>query len=70
MAKDKKKVAGASPKGGKGKGDGKGDGKGPGGGASMDKATYAEHLERLELELNAMARWLRASGPSSTPCSA
>ena len=62
MAKDKKKVAGASPKGGKGKGDGKGDGKGPGGGASMDKATYAEHLERLELELNAMARWLRASG--------
>jgi polyphosphate kinase 2 len=28
----------------------------------MDKATYAEHLERLEVELNDMARWLQASG--------
>ncbi|MGM9487515.1 polyphosphate kinase 2 [Ideonella sp. YS5] len=55
MAKDKKAAAEAS----KSSKHSHGGSNGP---KSMDKASYAEHLEGLELELNDMARWLQASG--------
>jgi polyphosphate kinase len=56
MAKDKKKASAESAKSDK---PSRKDSNGP---QAMDKASYAEHLEGLELELNDMARWLLASG--------
>jgi len=56
MGKDKKPAAERSVKKSKGKA------KEAGRPEPLDKSTYTEHLEQLELELNGMARWLQASG--------
>jgi polyphosphate kinase 2 len=63
MGKDGKS-AGKQRKGkiGQGERSGKRKTKDADGAEPLDKATYAEHLERLEVELNDMARWLQASG--------